>query len=210
MRRAGSTALGTTVVVCALGALALSGCSSGAGGPSAPAVPGSAAGAGLSRAATSTAAPGRAYPVPASATPSPAPALATRHARDGWVFTLSSVRRVADDRIVVEGALDGTNATSNFSVWTESGFRTLKDRGGAVTDGLNGEFSAVSLSVAGDATTYLPVRDQDNLCLCTRLGPVTVKGTTPVYVVMSAPKAADEVTLAVSGAGTFPKLRVQQ
>jgi hypothetical protein len=101
-------------------------------------------------------------------------------------------------------------ATSNFSVGTEWGFKTLKDRGGAVTDGLNGEFSAVSLSVAGDPTTYLPVRDQDNLCLCTRLGPVSVKGATPVYVVMSAPKGASTVTVAVSGAGTFPGLTVSQ
>lgn len=208
MRRPGSAVLFATA---ALTALVVSGCSGDdepSGSASGSASPG--ASSSSSSGSSGSVEPGTAYPVPPSATPSAEPALATKQARDGWVFTLSAVRRVADDRIVVEGALDGSKATSNFSVWTESGFKTLKDRGGAVTDGLNGEFSAVSLSVAGDPTTYLPVRDQDNLCLCTRLGPVSVKGATPVYVVMSAPKGASTVTVAVSGAGTFPGLTVSQ
>ncbi|WP_426562838.1 hypothetical protein ACPPVT_18480 [Angustibacter sp. McL0619] len=154
--------------------------------------------------------PGTAYPVGPTATPSAEPALGTKQARDGWVFTLTGVRRVADDRIVVEGSLDGSKATTNFSVWTEPGYQTLKDANGAVSSPINGEFSAVQLTTAGDASVYLPVRDKNNICLCTRLGAAGGSASMPVYVTMSAPKGTDQVTVNVTGAGTFANQKVTQ
>jgi hypothetical protein len=197
MRRTGFA----MVLAGALAVAALSACSDDKPSP----------GAGSSGSASSPAAnPGTAYPVAPSATPSAEPALGTKQARDGWVFTLTGVRRVADDRIVVEGSLDGSKATTNFSVWTEPGYQTLKDANGSVSSPINGEFSAVQVTSPGDATVYLTVRDKNNLCLCTRLGAAGGSASMPVYVTMSAPAGADTVTVSVTGAGTFANQKVSQ
>lgn len=119
--------------------------------------------------------------------------------RQGWVVSLTGVHRIADDRVVVVGWVNGDKAHTNASVLTESGY---------VGIGQDGEFSDFTLKAPGDAKSYLPVRSTDRLCACSRYGKVVPQGDVPAYVVMSAPKDANTVSLTMPEVGTFANLPV--
>jgi hypothetical protein len=192
---------GSAVAVAALGlVLLLVGCSDDPDTPST--APGS-----TTSGATAPAKPGAPVAAP-RATAAPLPVLATRSGDNGWSLSITAVRR-SGDRIVVEGVLDGSRSDQNLLGFTEPGFGTLKDASGQTTDPINGEFSGVSLTVPGDPTVYLPVRDDDNLCLCTRMSSnVFDREAIPVFVYLSAPSGATTVDVAVNAIGTFTGLKV--
>jgi hypothetical protein len=149
------------------------------------------------------------YPAAPTATAHPADVIATKKGSSGWSMALTGVRRVGDQRIVVEAVLDGSHASQNLVPFAEPGFTQLKDASGQVTQVINGEFSGVTLTVPGDDATYLPLRDRDNVCLCTRLGSSLADPTSvPVFVYLTAPPQASTVDLKVNGIGTFTKVQV--
>lgn len=129
--------------------------------------------------------------------PSPRKAIATVKGADGWVFTLTAVRRTAPNAVVVEGLLDGTKATkSGVADWKDSRSTSRYNT-----------FSGVSLMRDGDPTTYLPLRDKVDNCLCTSL-PLDFQQPFPVFVVLSAPAENDRITVFFSTAAPIGPLEV--
>ncbi len=131
----------------------------------------------------------------------------------GWVFQLSDAARIAPDRVLVRGWVNadkGAATQKGFEPLTEPGYKTFGSgeggQAGAMT--MAGDFSNVVLSVPGDQTQYLPVRDAGRTCACLRFGWNRPAGDTPVYVVMSAPQNATSVTLSIPGLGTMAHVPV--
>ena len=105
---------------------------------------------------------------------------------------------MADDRVVVEGLLDGTSVpTSAVGDWN--------DQRSTVRQGSS--FAGLSLMRAGDSTTYLPVADAKGRCLCTPF-PVRWQSSFPVFVVMTAPREDDQISLLLNAGGSIGPLEV--
>jgi hypothetical protein len=186
--------------VSAVAALALvTGCTGSSDGGG---VPSATSSAGIP-VATATA---TAFPVPPSASPSPLPAIGTRSKGD-WTFTLTAVRRAGSGQVMVEGTLTGTNG-GFLAGFEEPGYALRKNTGTGKLDNTY-EFSAVTLTVAGDSTVYQPMRDASGGCACTQ-GVLDVKAGQPygVYTLMTAPQSASTVTVTVQGFGAFTNVPV--
>ena len=146
-----------------------------------------------------------AYPVPASASPSTLPAVATRSNAE-WTYTLNTVRRIAPGELSVEGTLV-SKASGTLTGLEEPGYAVRKGTDGKLDSTY--EVSAISVTVPGDSTVYLPMRDDTGRCACTQ-GLVTIKVRQPyaVYTVVSAPAAATSVTVTVRGLAPFTNVPV--
>lgn len=119
---------------------------------------------------------------------------------DGSSFALSSVVRLADDRVVVSGVLTPANPVE-VGANAEPGYTTIAN---------GGDFSAVELTVEGDEVVYLPVRDDQGRCLCGAVRPGFEGEPLPVSVVVSAPKDASSVNLKVAPYGTFTDVEIAE
>lgn len=167
--------------------------------------PSSSAGTGSGAAVPDAAGTASSYPVAASASPSQEPVIGSRSNSD-WTFTLNRVQPAGPGQLIVEGTLV-SNGPPYLEYLEEPGFLLHKDADGKTEE--SHEFSAVSLSVAGDQTVYLPLRDADGQCACTR-GVATVEVGKPfaVYVLLTAPHPVSEVTVLVKGFAPFTKVPV--
>ncbi|MBW3646214.1 MAG: hypothetical protein KY440_00330 [Actinobacteria bacterium] len=199
-------AVGAVVV-----ALMLTGCTddggtepdpSASGSPGAP--PASADGSGPSAAGPGASA--STFPVPAQAQPSPLPNLGTREA-GGLTLTLNAVRRVSPEAVVVEGTLVAKSTTPLLNL-AEPGFAVRQEGGERPS---TYEFSAVSLSAAGDPKVYLPLRDDKGFCACTQ-GIQFLDGgkSMGVYTYVTAPEQAENVTVTVARFAPFTDVPVTQ
>lgn len=195
-------------VITVAGIAVLSGCTAGDGSPDDPGPAGTSsrpAGQATPSATVSPSGNARPYPVAPTASATPLPALGT-HSNKQWTLALTAVRRAGPDAIVVEGVLTPVER-SVFTEFTEQGFeyrrRTAPAGSGTIA---TREFSAVRLSVRGDKTAYLPMRDPEGACACTE---VYSSGIAPdqgqgVYVYMTAPPPdAAAVDVFVKGFPTF-------
>lgn len=142
--------------------------------------------------------PGKDYPVAAEGKAVPEDSLGTQEGM-GFTFSLTTVKRISDDRVMVQGVLDGKDASPNrFGQLREDGYN----------DHRRNEFAAVTVMKKGDPTVYLPVRDADKRCLCTNIPVGEMRKKNAVQVLMSAPKGEDTLTITVQGIGTFPDVKV--
>ncbi|MBD5831497.1 OmpA family protein [Janibacter melonis] len=124
---------------------------------------------------------------------------------DGHELTLTGVHRLADDRVVVTAVLSLAELPrEDFAVngFEEPALRRAGSRGS--------EWAPFELTVAGDETTYLPVRDDDERCLCSviRSGIQEFGDAMTVMTVMSAPADADAVDLGVHGFGDVSDVEI--
>ncbi|KNX38347.1 hypothetical protein [Luteipulveratus halotolerans] len=195
MRR---TSIATAVL--AGSALLVSGCSGDADEPvsSGAVTPSSTSGAAPAPAGDPQA--GGAYLQVEPGSASTQPVIATK-SKGGSSFTLTAVRRIGPDRVVVEGLA----SRSQPNAFNEQGYFGAEHP----IDG-GGHFGGLSLKRSGDTSTYLPVRSQDRTCQCTVFHPELEKPGTPepVYVVMSAPAGAGPVTVTVDAVGTFSNVPI--
>lgn len=123
---------------------------------------------------------------------------------EGHEFSLTGVHPLASDRVVVTGYVDFEdmdNADFSLSPWEEPGFRF--GAGGT-------QFAALELTVPDDPRTYLPVRNADDVCLCSviRSGFQTGGPTMPVMMVLSAPDDIGSVDLTWPDVGEFTDVEV--
>jgi hypothetical protein len=142
-----------------------------------------------------------AFPVAPSASPSPLPVIGSATSKK-WTFTLNAVRRTGPAQLVVEGTL--TSAERQLmSGFAEHGFETYRKDGENLS---NWDFSGVRLSVPGDDTVYLPMRDAEGRCACTQsyVSGVDAGDSVGVYVIMTTPENASAVTVRIQG---FPPFR---
>lgn len=171
--------------------------SSSTGGSDGSGAPGASASGGSGPSAPANGRTGTAYPVAPVASSSPLPALGTVKSALG-TFTLTAVRRASPGLVSVEGTLTPRNSVLNGL--EEPGFGLRKNPSTGKLD-TTYEFSAVTLTVPGDAKVYLPARTSDGRCVCTA-GLVTVPaGPLAVYTYVTAPAAATRATITVRGLG---------
>jgi hypothetical protein len=173
---------------------ASSGTGTTAGGPSASATVGAAAGPGEQATA---------YPVPATPSPSALPALGTRENGE-WTLVLNAVRRVSDEALLVEATLTAKKNAGLLVGLEESGYVYVK---GSLNPAL--EFSAVTVLAPGAPTEYLVMRDSEGRCACTQ-GVNTIKQgeALAVYAMVSSPPDAQTVTVVVRGFAPFKDIAV--
>ncbi|WP_370891477.1 OmpA family protein [Janibacter sp. GXQ6167] len=143
--------------------------------------------------------PGTDYALPTKET-RPEPEVVETKTKGDSAFSLVSVVRIADDRVVLSGVLTPADPV-DIGINAEPGYVTLV-RGG--------DFSSVELTAKGDDLTYLPVRNADGDCLCSSVRPGFEGAQLPVSVVMSAPKDATTVDLTIAPFGTFAGVEVRE
>ncbi|AXH96928.1 OmpA family protein [Ornithinimicrobium avium] len=119
-------------------------------------------------------------------------------------FTLFGVHRLDDSRAVVTGRVAGSTSDTSAAQWFEPGFFFAS--GGY-------EFSRVAV-VDQEGVRHLPVRDEDDRCLCsvstkvyTELGD---EGGAPAWAVVSLPAGQDRVDVEVADVGTIQDVPVTE
>lgn len=205
----GTTARSRSVLAGALIAgILMTGCSDDGGSDPRPQSSGASAGTSNGSGNGSVAAqPGTeasTYPIPASVTASPLPDLGTRTAGK-LTLTLNAVRRVSPEAVVVEGTLTAASNTPLFDL-AEPGFKVRQVAGERPN---TYEFSAISLTTAGDTTVYLPLRDDKGFCACTQ-GIQFLDGgeSMGVYTYVTAPEGATTVSITVAMFAPFTDVQV--
>lgn len=117
-------------------------------------------------------------------------------------FTLFGVHRLDDARVVVTGRISGATGGKAGSQWFEPGYHFPS--GGY-------EFSRVALT-AEDGVRHLPVRDEDDHCLCSLSTDVYPElgeeGTAPAWAVVSLPAGQDAVDVEIADVGTIEDVPV--
>lgn len=106
-------------------------------------------------------------------------------------FGLTGVYRIAPDVVVVVGVL---TPGRDWEPWALSE--------PVYTSADAADFSRVSLAVAGDDRTFLPLRTERGHCLCSPLRAVGSDPTT-VHVLIGIPEGAQTVTLTVGDLGSI-------
>lgn len=149
---------------------------------------------------------GEPYPAPDGLTrPEPEPIASVTSAETGHTFDLTGVHRLADDWVVVAGLLRLEQDPDGFAPaqWDEPGHSDYPQAEGF-------QFAPFRLTVEGDQATYLPVRTEDDDCLCSVVRPnfVDVPGPNVVMTVMSAPAGASTVTVEMPGYGEMTDVPV--
>lgn len=138
------------------------------------------------------------YPAPADTARIVPDGLETVTSEEGHQFTLVGVHRLAEDRVVVTGLLGlNPDVGQDFVIdgFEEPALRRSNPGGS--------EFAPFELTVNGDDTTYLPVRDSEGSCHCSvvRSGFQEQSEAMAVMTVMTAPADAEAVDLTMEGFG---------
>lgn len=195
-----------------VGAVLVTGCSedSGRGGSAGPGSSSQASGSPSAQGSEPDAAPtvelDKPYPAPDDvARTLPEAQQQPLTSKEGHRFTLAGVHRLGEDRVVVTGVLALDPAVGqDFAIngFEEPALRRASSRGS--------EFAPFELRVAEDPATYLPVRDEEERCLCSvvRSGFQEVGDAMAVMTVVSAPAGASTVDLTVIGFGSLPGVAV--
>lgn len=106
-------------------------------------------------------------------------------------FGLAGVYRIAPDVVAVVGVLSPGQTWEPWALSEPS-----------YTSADAADFSRVSLAVAGDDRTFLPLRTERGHCLCSPLRAVGSDSTT-VHVLIGIPEGAQSVTLTVADLGSI-------
>ncbi|MGL4173868.1 MAG: hypothetical protein ACRCTR_07330 [Actinomycetota bacterium] len=152
------------------------------------------------------------YPIPApSPTGQTLPDLGTLKT-GSYTVTLNSLRRVGPQLGILTATVYQLEGVLDFDGLQEPGYDYLKNvEKRFETDGTvdsTGEFSAVTLTAPGSSRIYLPVRDENDRCLCTSYLDVENKIPTGVFVYMTLPEQASAVDITINGVGQFTDVKI--